>query len=83
MCVYEKITRSPKKTVKIKSFGFCNNIHHTANTCPTKFNIGQIIDGDVLRHRLDKSRRYIYAQDSRCRMEIPLRTQFQTQKHST
>ena len=26
----------------------CNNIHHTTSTCPTKFSIGQIIDGDVL-----------------------------------
>ena len=26
----------------------CNNIYHTISTCPTKFNIGQIIDGDVL-----------------------------------
>ena len=52
MCVYEKITKSPKNSElnvkKIESCGFCNNIHHTASTCPTKFSIGQIIDGDVL-----------------------------------
>ena len=52
MCLCEKITRSPKssdfKVKKKKSCGFCNNIHHTASTCPTKFNIGQIIDGDGL-----------------------------------
>ena len=53
MCVYKKITRPPKNCElkvkkKIKSYGFCNNIHQTASTCPIKFNIGQTIDGDVL-----------------------------------
>ena len=32
----------------IKSCGFCNNTNHIASTCHTKFNIGHIIDGDVL-----------------------------------
>ena len=34
--------------LKKKSCGFCNNTNHTASTCPTPFNIGQILDGDVL-----------------------------------
>ena len=33
---------------KIKSCRVCNNTNHTVSTCPTKFNIGQILDGDVL-----------------------------------
>ena len=53
MCVYKKNNKIAKKQwfqseKKIKSCGFCNNIHHTASTCSTKFSIGQIIDGDLL-----------------------------------
>ena len=53
MYVYEKLARLPKngdfKVKKInKSCGLCNNTNHTASTCPTKFRIGQILDGNVL-----------------------------------
>ena len=54
MSVYEKITRSPKisdykvKRKKLNYVFFFNNIHHTTTTCPAKFSIVQIIDGDVL-----------------------------------
>ena len=44
MYVYEKITRLPKNgdfkvKKKIKSCGFCNNIHHTASICPTNLTL--------------------------------------------
>ena len=45
MCVYEKNNKIAKKqwfqseTKKIKSCGFCNNIHHTASTCPTNLTL--------------------------------------------
>ena len=51
ICIYEKLTRLPKNgdfKVKKKSCGFCNNTNHTANTCPKKNNIGQVLVGDVL-----------------------------------
>ena len=50
---YEQITRFPVKKInhnkfKKKSCGFCNTSNHTTNFCPTRSNIGLIIDGDLL-----------------------------------